>query len=99
MTDLHSVTPLLLANLGASVQKVEAHEPNDPESSDLLWLSMVDEDLTEGDVLCVSALSGGRWMVHHDLAHKYGGWPTVWDVAGSETDVVGAVSTYINNRR
>ncbi|WP_139253344.1 hypothetical protein [Burkholderia ubonensis] len=98
MSQLHPITPLLIAKLGELVQKVEAHESDDPEGSDLLWLSVVDEDLTEGDLLSVSPLPEGRWMVCHDLAHKYGGWPTVWDVAGSDVDVVEAVSTYLENR-
>jgi hypothetical protein len=99
MSELHPITPLLLANLGDLVKKVEAHEPDDPDSSDLLWLSVVDKDLTEGDVLAVSSLSEGRWMVRHDLAHKYGGWPTLRDLAGSDAEVVEALSAYLESRR
>lgn len=92
---LWTITAQILASHAQEFSKVEAHEADDREGSDCLWLSAEDSDLTEGDLIKVSPLSQERWYVAHDLAHKYGGWPTVWDFSGTETQVLDALSTYI----
>lgn len=39
--------------------------------------------------------SGGRWYLARDLVNKYGGWPTVWDVSGTEAEVLDALERYL----
>lgn len=92
---LWGMTTQILASHGGQFVKVEAHESDDPEGSDRLWLTVEDSDLTEGDLITVSPLSQDRWHIAHDLAHKYGGWPTVWDFGGSASEVLDALSMYV----
>ncbi|MEX3960137.1 hypothetical protein [Trinickia sp. EG282A] len=98
-SSLYPVTVHLIEIHGALFKRIGAHEADDPDSEDELLLSVVDEDLTEGDLIGVKPLSGGRWLLSHDLANKFGGWPTVWDCAGTESEVTGALATYLMNKR
>lgn len=92
---LWSMTTQILASLDCQFVKVEGHESDDPDGSDCLWITVEDSDFAEGDLITVSPLSQNRWYVAHDLAHKHGGWPTVWDFAGSDSEVLYAVSVYL----
>lgn len=99
MTALYGISNQILARHRhrAEFARAEAHADDDPDSGDLLWLTVVDEALTEGEVIRVEALSPGCWYVAHDHAHKYGGWPTVWDVSGSEAEVTEALARYLSS--
>ena len=58
-------------------------------------MSVEEDDVSEGEVIRLLPLSGGRWYAAHDYANKYGGWPTVWDFSGSEDEVISAVVSYL----
>ncbi|NIF40108.1 hypothetical protein F3J14_04170 [Burkholderia sp. Tr-862] len=92
---LYSMTSQILRAFPSYFVKVEPHESDDPEGSDNLWLSVVDSDLIEGDLIAVRPASQNRWYVDHDLANKYGGWPTVWDFGGAESDVLAKLQEYL----
>lgn len=83
--------------------KVEPHETDDPEGSDLLWIEVTapgKDDLTEGQVILIDPAAGAEvWYAAHDSAHKYGGWPTHWDSCGSEQKVFQAVVDYLVTRK
>ena len=95
---LHRIGRKFLVAYSARFPKVEAHEADDPEGSDHFWLSVEEHDLSEGELIGLSPLGGDRWYAHHDLAHKYGGWPTVWYFSGTEAEVLDAVARYLDSR-
>ncbi len=92
---LYDISARLIANHANWFPKIGAHEPDDPEGCDLLWISTAENDMTEGEVITLSPLSGGRWYAAHDYANKYGGWPTVWDFAGGADEVINTVVSYL----
>jgi hypothetical protein len=96
MSDFYAVSQRLQGLIPAHFVKLEAHDPADVESADLLWTALNDssDDLYEGDVIKVSHF-GDQWFADHDEAHKVGGWPTVWSASGSADEVVGAVVEYL----
>jgi hypothetical protein len=71
---LYGMTSEILATLPSYFMRVEAHESDDPDVEDCLWLLMVENDLTEGDLISIRPASQDRWYVAHDLAHKDGAW-------------------------
>lgn len=96
---LFPLTSRLLEVYGGLFKKVEAHDADDPECGDRLWLSVEDHDLTEGEFISIGPLSGRHWRANHDLAHKYGGYPTVWETGGTEQAVWEAVTAYLAAHR
>jgi len=93
---LYPTSIKLIASRSHWFVEVVAHDPNDAESSDLLWLTRnAHNELCEGEVVKLSPLREGRWFAAHDYADTVGGWPTVWDTAGTESEVVEAVLAYL----
>lgn len=92
---LYVVTERLVDSHASWFLKIEAHEGDDPDGSDLLWVSVSEDEMTEGEVVMLGPLSEGRWYVSHDHANKYGGWPTVWSVAGTLDEVLIATAAYL----
>ena len=95
---LYGISAKLLAAHGARFPRVEPHDADDPDSSDYLWLSVEEDEMSEGEVIGLRPLSNARWYAYHDLAHKYGGWPTVWEFSGPEADVLDAIAAYLAGR-
>ncbi|MBA9859195.1 hypothetical protein [Ralstonia insidiosa] len=96
---LFPLTWRLLEVYGGLIKKVEGHAPDEPDCGDRLWLSVEENALTEGEFISIGPLSEHHWRANHDLAHKYGGYPTVWETGGSEHAVWEAVSAYLAARR
>lgn len=96
MSEFYAVTERLQDLIPASFVKLEAHDPADDESADLLWTTINGDlaGLFEGEVIKV-AHYGDQWFADHDEAHKVGGWPTVWSISGSADEVVAAVVEYL----
>lgn len=99
MTDIdaiYGISVKLIRGRESWFPKIEAHEQNDSEGSDLLWVAVNrDDEVCEGEVIKLSPLGSGRWYAAHDYANNFGGWPTVWDSSGSEGEVLQALISYL----
>lgn len=96
MSEFYAVTQRLQELIPSSFVKLEAHDPAEDESADLLWMTINSDpaDLFEGEVIQVSHY-GNQWFADYDQAHKVGGWPTMWSISGSADEVVTAVIEYL----
>ena len=89
---LYPPTQAILA--ARSFVKVEPHDEDDPESSDLLWIEYTPNDpLSEGEVLCISPLISDKnlWWAAMNSAYKFGGWPMNWAETGTSDEVIAGV--------
>jgi hypothetical protein len=95
MSDVfYGPTMALVAILEGRFVKVETHEVADAGSSDLLWLEFTPDDaLSEGEVLCISPATNDQalWFCSLNSAHRFGGWSTLWDIAGTSAEVIAGV--------
>lgn len=98
MNDLYPPSKAILSKLPGLVVRVEAHDGNDSEGADLLWLEFTPEDvLSEGEVLRIAPATEDRvlWFAALDSAYRFGGWPTAWYMTGSEAEVIAGVQSAI----
>lgn len=79
--------------------RVEPHDVGDLECPDRFWLKYTpDDELSEGEYITIGQESQDAkvWSADHDLAHRYGGTPTVWSAWGTEQEVFEAVALYLS---
>ena len=96
MTELYSVSKKLIERMPGSFDRIEAHDPEDTESSDLLWIAGAEQsDLCDGEYISVSPLTDNTWYVSQDSADKIGGHPTLWHMSGDEPEVLHGLTQYI----
>ena len=78
--------------------RIEAHAPEDPESSDVLWIAGAERsDLCDGEYIAVSPLTedSDSWYVSHDSADKAGGHPTLWNMSGDELEILRGIKQHV----
>lgn len=94
-TGFYAATQALLEAMPGRFVKVVPHDADDPDSSDLLWLDTTDDEMSEGELIKIGLLCNGVWDVMHDLAYKFGGWPTVWSYQGNIGAVINELTAYL----
>lgn len=97
---LYGISERILALAPSLFFKIEPHEAERQDSKDFLWLSVsVDEDsMSEGDLIHVSPYGTEEWYAGHDFADKFGGWPTVWSMVGSEYEILTGLTEYLQHK-
>lgn len=98
MSKLYPLSNKLIDHLPGVVERTESHDPNDVESSDLLWVAGAESsDLCDGEYIAVSPLTADLWSASRQSADKVGGHPTIWDVTGTESEVLRKVRDQIGS--
>jgi len=98
MAELYIVSKKLIAMMPGTFDRIEAHDPEDPESSDLLWIAGAEQSvLCDGEYIAVSPLTedSDSWYVSHDSADKVGGHPTLWNMSGDEPEILRGIKQHL----
>ena len=95
------LTQKLIQSHGIQFAKVDAHDIEDEDSADLLWLLWTPDDpFTEGEVLEISSVTEDEslYFVALNLAYRFGGWPTSWRFTGTRDECVQAIQKVLNTK-
>lgn len=94
----YDLTERIISISGARFAKTCAHDGDDAEGVDLLWLEYTPEDaFSDGEVIKVGRGSpdGNTWFASQESAYRAGGWPTHWTTAGTDDEVVQQVKALL----
>lgn len=82
---LFEATLTLLERLPNTFGKIEPHDPNDPESPDILCLAGIEPiDLCEGEYVTVLSEGSEYCDIQHNEANTAGGHTNVWGASGPQ---------------
>lgn len=96
MAELYALSNKLIERMPDTFDRIEAHDPADAESPDLLWITGAEQsDLCDGEYVSVSPITDDTWYVSHDSADKVGGHPTLWNMSGAEPEILRGIKQYI----
>ena len=100
--NIYSITEALKVNLtNINSLLIDEHDPNDPESSDIVWIvKYEDGGMCGGEYLDISPSSPGsdEWFVAHNSADICGGHPTYWSKSGTTAILLTEITDYFINR-
>jgi hypothetical protein len=86
----------VLARLPGRFIRTTAHDPEDKDSTDLLWFEINHpDDHSEGCAMSIGC-SGDTWFADYEDALKYGRWETVWSASGSSQEIVEEICGYLS---
>lgn len=90
---LYSLTRQVLAAFPRdSFCRVDSHDPDEPNHPDFLWLTYTpDDDLSEGDRVCISPAGADAWFVDIESVHNFGGTVSHWNAVGDAASLLAAL--------
>lgn len=101
MKGLHTLTEEFLKLLVDKNVEFEAHDSDDPNDSDIVWIIQDDDEISEGEYMSFELTNPeiNIWHVSHNSADKFGGHPTHWSKSGTIEDLLKDSVDYFVERK